>query len=98
MKKTLILNIVLVLGFALLLGAFIFVTIINNLWAEVGGDIVFLPGANYETAVKLDQHMSRLIIPDIFIGIAALIDLAVLAVIDIPLIKSKLQAKKEKKN
>lgn len=95
MKKTLILNIVLVLGFALLLGAFIFVTIISNLWAEVGrGDIIFLPGANYETAVKLDHQMCRLIIPEIFIGIAALTDLAVLAIIDIPLIKAKIKKTK----
>lgn len=89
MKKTLILNILLVIIFALLLGAFIFVIILNNLWNEVGSYIVYVRVDILDTAKEYENMMFRLIIPEVFFGIATLIDLIVLAVIDIPLIKSK---------
>ncbi len=94
MKKTLILNIVLVLSFALLLGAFIFLIILNNLWDEIGSYIGYVRGDIIDQAKVYEEKMSQLVIPEVFIGIAALIDLAILAIIDIPLIKTKLKKTK----
>lgn len=94
MKKNLILNIVLILGFVLLLGTFIFLIILNNLWNEVEGYISYLRGDILDKAKEYESIMFRLTIPEIFIGISIILDLIVIIIIDLPLIKNILAARK----
>lgn len=87
MKKTIILNLILILGLALLITAFIYIAQINFLWNEVERFISYLSGDILDTAKEFEKVMFKSIIPEIFIGICILINLITIAIIDIPLLK-----------
>lgn len=95
MKKTIILNIIMILSLALLIVAFIIITRLNYLWNVVGLHIIYLSGDILDKAKEFEISMYKLTIPNIFLGIGILINIITLIIIDLPIIKSLMTSNKQ---
>ena len=100
MKKKLlfniIINLILLLGIALLITAIIFLAKINTSYNELGKDISYGPHFIYDSAVTFETYLEKLTLIETLLGISAAIDFIAIILIDLPLLKSIITTIKEK--